>query len=378
MARIRTIEQFVDAYSEGLGRPMLPRTDWREVSTEWLGRYAEGAGDYNPLFRDPGYAAAGPNRSLVAPPGFVFSVDFGANASIWGHIPEADVDMHDLTILYLGNDIEWLRPIYSGDRIRSIETPVSVEPSPMRQMPDAVVCTGRTEYWNSRGELVARLSNRMLRFANQEQPVEHADVDLDKPAVAPDPLVWNRKRRGQEARFWNDVTVGEEIDTLPKGTFTTTELYMFALMVLGGSRSRSVSDGTIDMGAGGRADPEYARKSRAQAGSFDFGPQRSTWLLQAATDWAGDASRIVRASTMLRRPNIVGDTNAVSGRVARTYLGDGGEGLVDLVVENRNHTGALTASGVVTVELPLAGAVGSVPDIVWSSELRPVSDGPYG
>ncbi|MEV3964207.1 MaoC family dehydratase N-terminal domain-containing protein [Nocardia sp. NPDC050193] len=372
MARITTLEEFEAAYTEGLGRPMAPQRPWRTVSEEWLARYAEGAGDYNPLYKDAEYAEQGPYHSLIAPPGFVFSIDFGANASIWGHIPEADVSMRDLTILYLGATIEWYRPVWLGDRVRSIQTPTGIRRTTMRQAGEALICTGTTEYWNSRGEPVAKVVNEMLRFANPGTGVESAPVDGDKPRVAPDPLVWQRRRRGAQPRFGDTVTAGEPIPELPKGTYTTTELYLFSHAALAAHRSPQVDEGTIDMGAGGRADPEYARAARAQAASFDYGPQRICWLTQAVTDWMGDDATLVRLEARLRRPNLVGDTNTVRGSVLRVDETDG-DSLAELAVENVNHAGIVTASGTATVKLPGRGAV-SVPELLFS----PTADVPAG
>lgn len=357
MGKITTLDEFEEAYRAGLGKPMPPRRPWRTVTAEWLARYADGAGDYNPLYKDQAYAETGPHHDLVAPPGFLFSIDFGANASIWGHIPEVDVSMHDLTILYIGATAEWFRPIWLGDRVRSIETPTAIRRTTMRQLGEALICTGTTEYWNSRGELVARLTNQMLRFANPGAGVESSESAAgEAPRIAPDPLVWQRSRRGSEPRYWDTVSVGDTIPDLPKGTFTTTELYLFAHGALSTRRSRQVDEGTIDMGAGGRADPAYARQARAQSTSFDFGPQRICWLTQAVTDWMGDDATLLRIEARLHRPNLMGDANTVRGEVVRTHQDGADAKCVDVAVENVNHAGVVTASGVATVTLPARGS----------------------
>jgi acyl dehydratase len=358
MPKITTLDEFETAYKARLGEPIPPTRPWRTITEEWLGRYAEGAGDYNPLYKDRAYAEEGRYHSLVAPPGFVFSIAFGANASIWGHIPEADVSMDDLTVLYLGATMEWYRPIWLGDRVRGFETPSNIRRTTMGQIGEALICTGTTEYWNSRGELVAKLNNEMLRFPNPGAGVESSPApDVSAPRIAPDPLVWERTRRGEVPRYWDTVSQGDPIPDLPKGTYTTTELYLFAHGALSMHRSKQVADGTIDMGAGGRADPEYARKSRAQASTFDYGPQRICWLMQAVTDWMGDHATLVRIKARLRRPNLIGDGNTVRGRVIGTYQGDSDELFAEVEVEDVNHAGVVTASGVATVKLPARGSI---------------------
>ncbi|MGW9131829.1 FAS1-like dehydratase domain-containing protein [Streptomyces sp. NPDC055681] len=154
----------------------------RPVTEEWLERFAVGAGDFNPLYKDPGYAASGRYRDLVASPRFLFSVNFDANASIWGHIPEAEVSMDDLTILYLGASIEWHRPpVWVGDRVRGIQTLTGVRRTSLRQISEALICTGTTEYVNSRGESAATVRSDMLRFPNPGRGVEASDQRAVRP-----------------------------------------------------------------------------------------------------------------------------------------------------------------------------------------------------
>lgn len=349
MSRITTLEEFEKRYTEGLGQPIVLR-EWREVTEEWLERHAQGAGDYNPLHRDREHAATSRFHHLVAAPSFLFSVDFGANASIWGHIPEEDVSMEDLSILYLGADITWHRPIHLGDRVRSVQTPESITRGTSRQLGETLTCSARTDYYDHRGELVASLTNHMLRFVNPGAGVENSRT-APETRVAPDPLVWERTRRGAEPLTVEQVRVGDPLPDLPKGTYTTTELYLFSHGTLTLSRSRAVAEGTIDMGAGGRADPEYARKSRAQATTFDYGPQRIAWLCQIVGDWMGDDGDLLSLKAQLRRPNLVGDTNTLSGTVTAVRET---EREVDVRVAVVNQDGMETALAIATVRLPSA------------------------
>ncbi|MET7896546.1 FAS1-like dehydratase domain-containing protein [Streptomyces mirabilis] len=350
MQRITTLNEFEKAYREGLDVPLHPRP-WREATTEWLRRHSEGSGDHNPLYRDHSYAADARFHSLTGSPSFLFSIDFGATASIWGHIPHSAVAMNDLSILYLGADIEWFRPVWVSDRVRSIETPVGIRRREMPQLGDALVCSGRTEYYNHRSELVGRITNHMLRFVNPKAGVSASPARRDGQ-VAPDPLVWQRTRRGGEPLHWEDVHEGDALPHLPKGTYTTTELYLFSYGTLTIARAAQVDEGTIDMGAGGRADPEYARRSRAQATTFDYGPQRITWLSQLVTDWMGDWGDLLTLSAQLRRPNLIGDTNTIVGSVERVYR-EADEGRVDVRVAVVNQDDVETAVAEATVRLPV-------------------------
>lgn len=350
---ITTLDEFADEYRKGLGKPLRAKP-WRTVSAEWLQRFTDGTGDYNPLWRDPQYAATARYHDLVAPPSFIFGINFGANASMWGHLEPARIPMNSLTILYGGATVRWLRPIWVGDRVRAIETPVDIQRRSFRQIPDAVVCIGRTDYYNHRAELVATMDNRMLRFPNQGGGVE-SSVDGQQGQVAPDPLVWARTRRGSEPLYADGVAAGQELPQLDKGTYTRSELYLFTYGSLNTKRARAVESGTVDVGAGGRADPEYAKRSRAQSGSFDYGPQRIAWLTQLITDWSGDYGDLRSIDARLLRPNLVGDTNRVTGSVVGTSIGADGEHLAEVEVQVINQNDVVTAAGTAQVELPVRG-----------------------
>ena len=372
MSRITTTDQFEAAYREGIGRP-LPLKPWRTVTAETLWRFGEGIGDHNPLYCDEAYAREARFGDLVASPTYLYSLDVSVVGAIYGHIPVADLSTKDLTLLYLGADIEWHRPIWVGDRVRTVETPVDCQRMSTPQVPDGLKVTSSTEYWNSRGELIATLTTHMLRFPNSGKAVAPSAGE-EPVGLAPDPLVWSRERRGGRARLWSDVTVGDVMEDLPKGTYTMTELYLFSYVAQNTQRTRTATPGVLDTGAAGRADAKYAREHRAQASNFDWGPQRVCWAGQIVTDWMGDWGRLHKLSTKIRRPNLVGDVNTLRGRVVDTSV-EQDRHLVTLEVEVVNHTGAVTATGTALVELPATEP--SVPQWRGEAGIRTTSAGGY-
>ena len=50
-ATITTLDEFEREFRDGLGVPLTPRA-WRTVTPEWVQRFSDGVGDYNPLYRD--------------------------------------------------------------------------------------------------------------------------------------------------------------------------------------------------------------------------------------------------------------------------------------------------------------------------------------
>ena len=93
---------------------------------------------------------------------------------------------------------------------------------------------------------MARLTNQMLRYRSRSRYRRRVlpPSQAAGPQVAPDPLVWNRTRRGSEPRYWDTVSSGDAIPDLPKGTYTTTELYLFSHGALSTRRARYVDEGT--------------------------------------------------------------------------------------------------------------------------------------
>ena len=198
----------------------------------------------------------------------------------------------------------------------------------------------------------------MARYQNTGRAMEYdREPKAEVQPEAPDPLVWERQRRGVETRYWEDVREDEEVPTLKKGTYTVTELFLFTHGVIGTTRSPRAAleaEGSIDLGAGGRFDAEHAWKRRNMPGQFDFGPQRVCWLGQIVTDWMGDGGTLKKLNASIRHPNVVGDTNTVYGKVVKKYIEDG-EHLVDVEMRNENQSGLATALGTAKVSLPSTG-----------------------
>jgi hypothetical protein len=96
---------------------------------------------------------------------------------------------------------------------------------------------------------------------------------------------------------------------------------------------------------------ESVAKEVGVPGTYDYGPQRSSWMCSLVTNWMGDAGVIKRVRTEMRRFNIMGDTTFCKGKVLRKYVKDN-TGLVDIELAAENQRGELTTPGIATVALP--------------------------
>jgi len=362
---ITSLEEFEEAYRKGIGE-VLPHHPMKEANLDNIRRFGDGVGDYNPIWRDEGYAAKSRYGMVTAPPTFFYGVSLGVVAGETGAIDRARVSTTYLPVNYAGADIEFHRPVWLGDRITAEEQVGPTVRKESKRIGPIAFNTGLVTYTNQRKEVVVTVRTLMARYANTGATMEYdrapkdgedAQVADASPVVAADPLVWERTRRGAEIRYWEDAAEGEEIPALEKGTYSVTELFLFTHGVIGTGRTPRAyleAEGSADLGGGGRFDEEHARKRRNMPGQFDFGPQRVCWLSQIVTDWMGDEGTIRKLNASVRHPNIVGDTNTVYAEVTKKYV-ENGEHLVEVYAQNRNQSGLTTAFGTATVELPTKG-----------------------
>jgi acyl dehydratase len=354
--QITTLDDLETEYRKGIGKVLPSRGSGKEASLDNIRRFGDGVGDYNPLWRDKEYADKSRFGMITAPPAFVYGASLGIYAAMFGNIHPGRIPTSRFPLNYSGGEIEFLRPIWLEDRISVQEQVGEVIRKESKRLGPFLFFTGLVTYYNQRKELVATKKTLMARYENLGD--REISYDREKKAEvteeAPDPLVWERQRRGAETRYWEDVREGEEIPLLKKGTYTVTELFLFSHGVVGTSRSTRAaleSEDSKDLGAGGRFDEEHARRRRNMPGQFDWGPQRVCWLTQIVTDWMGDEGTLKKIHSRVRHPNVVGDTNTVYGNVVKTYK-QNGENLVDLEVRNENQSGLATSTGLVTVALP--------------------------
>ncbi|MDA1301813.1 MAG: MaoC family dehydratase N-terminal domain-containing protein [Proteobacteria bacterium] len=360
---IKTIEEFEQEYKKTIGDTLAYRPK-KEANLDNIRRYGDGAGDYNPLYRDPDYAAKSRFGMITAPPTFLYAVTLGVVAGETGNIERRRVSTTYLPVNYAGAEIDFIRPIWVGDTITAREVVGETNRKESKRIGKIAFNTGHVTFTNQRQEVVATIKTLMARYQNTGHTMEYDRTaktgDDGAPTVVAepaDPLVWERERRGAEPRFWEDVNEGDEMPPLKKGTYSVTELFLFTHGVLGTGRSSRAAleaEGSADLGGGGRFDEEHAKKRRNMPGQFDFGPQRVCWLSQMVTDWMGDDGMLRKLHASVRHPNIVGDTNTVYGEVTRKYV-EGSEHLVEVQVQNCNQSGLATAFATAVVSLPSRG-----------------------
>ena len=354
---IKTIDEFEAEYRKGIGA-VLPHHPTKQASLDNIRNFCEGIGDYNPLWRDEEHARISRFGMIIAPPSFLYSVALGVTAGETGNIDRARVSTQYLPVNYAGVEIDFVRPVWLGDRITVTEKVGETIRKTSGRIGAINFNTGLVAYTNQRHETVATFRTLMARYENTGGTLQYdrkpKGDDAETVHEAADPLVWERERRGAETRYWEDVAEGDEMPALKKGTYSVSELFLFTHGVLGlrrSTRDRLEAEGSGELGGGGRFDLEHAQKRRNMPGQFDFGPQRVCWLCQIVTDWMGDDGALKKLNASVRHPNIVGDTNTLTGSVVKKSIVDG-EHLVEVQMQNSNQSGLTTAFGTAVVALP--------------------------
>jgi acyl dehydratase len=132
--------------------------------------------------------------------------------------------------------------------------------------------------------------------------------------------------------YWEDVAVGDEV----KGFALALTMTRMVLQVSGTQDYYPIHH-----------DRDFARAGGHEDIFLSTGFIRGA-LCRVLTDWIGRAGAVKRLAFQMRRPNFLGETIQVRGRV--TGKGDGGR--VDLEVWIESDRGGVTVPATATVVLP--------------------------
>ncbi len=184
------------------------------ASKKAIRAFANGLGDINPLWRDEDYARNSRYGTIVAPPSWTYSL-FGAGI------------MHGLPgvhSFHAGDDWEFYKPILLGD----VTTPEAIargyEELPSRFAARMLKQYQERQYYNQRGELVAKALRWNMRTERQSarEKGKYSNIQLPHPWTESElknveDEVLAEVIRGSEVRCWEDVNVGDELPQLVKG-----------------------------------------------------------------------------------------------------------------------------------------------------------------
>jgi hypothetical protein len=173
-------------------------------------------------------------------------------------------------------------------------------------------------------------------------------------------------RRGGRQRSWESVAVGDLLGPVSQ-PLTLDRIFAWytgaqGALHYGGAHGDAVryrrrhddyainaETGAKDSAARGHFSSKEG-KDVGMGGAYDVGLHRIAWVIALLTDWMGDDAHLAEADVDVLRPNIVGDTTYLSGRVTNRWVDE--HCFVAIEVEGRNQADIVTTRGTAIVALP--------------------------
>jgi len=379
--RTRTIErefpkitqQGLDDLRKRIGQKIgVTQEPWcHEATRDNIRHYAHGIGDDNPLWCDPDYAAKTRFGGIVALPSFLFATDRIVSGYVGG--------LPGVHAMWSGADWNWHQPIHRNDEITTEAYLKELIEHETRFAGRAVQQIYHVDFFNQHGDKVADADSwcfRTERDHAREKGTKYKEVRAREPRRYSDDelarvydLYAREEIRGARTRYWEDVTEGEALPTMPKGPMTVTGFIAYAqgwggLYIRANKIAWKLIQAHPGVGIKNRFgipdvpervhwEEDFALEVGAP-GAYDYGPERCSWLTHHLTNWMGDDGFLRNAKCKIRRHNPEGDLLFIDGKVTRKFV-DGKRHLVEIEQSAKNQDGELSMLGSGVVELPSRG-----------------------
>ena len=341
-----------------------------EATRDNIRHYAHGIGDDNPLWCDPGYAAATQFGDVIAPPSFLFACSRVVSGYVGG--------LPGVHAMWAGADWTWHRAVRRNEEIVTESWLQDLIERDTRFARRAIQQIYHVNFYNRSGDRLAEADSwcfRTERDTARERGTKYADLKSKPPRPYEDAALAefyahyeNESVRGAQPRYVEDVRVGDKLPTMVKGPMTVTGFIAYAqgwggLYIRANKLAWRQVRQHPGLGVPNRLnipdcpervhwEDELATMVGAPA-AYDYGPERCSWMTHHLTNWMGDAGFLTRSQTRVRRHNPVGDLLFFDGEVTGTRT-DGGHGYVDVSHAARNQDGELSIEGSAVVRLPSA------------------------
>jgi hypothetical protein len=276
---------------------------------------------------------------------------------------------------YSASSREWWAPLYPDKRVWRRNALVGVLDKASEFAERAVHEWTAQVFREHDGPILSGQYRLMIRTERSKarQRKKYDDVAIvpytDDQIADIDAQYQREAARGKEPRWWEGVSVGDEVGPMVKGPLTVTDmvcwhagmgmgLYGVKPLRLAAQNRKRVprffyrDDLNVpDVQQRVHWDPELARRA-GNPTTYDYGRMRETWLIHLCTDWMGDDAWLWKLDCEFRRFNYVGDTQWLGGRVTDRYLAEGDRPAVDLELWATNQRGEVTTPGHATILLP--------------------------
>jgi acyl dehydratase len=361
----------------GIDAPSRAQELFSVATPDAIRNWAWGAGDDNPLYSDERYGPTTRWGSQIAHGTMAGHLKTPMNGD---PVPEEVKRQtkglfRGVHVFVSGGTWEWYRPVYPGDRLYSFSGEESIDVKASEFAGRSVIRVRRDVAINQRGEVVGVY--RILRVLTERKTArergKYADIEPTKYTAADyeriDAIYQDERPRGAEQRYWEDVTVGDQLQPMVKGPLTVTEViafhaggYGFAPYGLRSSRlgfknRRRIgpfyvknAQGIYDVAQRVHWDSQWAA-AIGNPMAYDYGVMRQCWFFHHVSDWCGDDAFIERLVDSIRKFNYIGDTQFLTGEVTGKREEEG-RFLVDLHLRMVSQRDVETAHADATVSLP--------------------------
>jgi len=354
----------------------------RSASAESIRHWVLGNGDDNPLYTDPGYAAATRWGGTVAPPGHEMTMGVDRSPIMDPDFAKATSKaLRGIHLFNSGVDMYYHRPVRPGDELFRSAWVASVEEKASAFANRSVLVTNNQQTWNQNEEVVNSGSNWFIHTERKKASKTEGKYAKDEPARYTDEQLREIEEtydqqylRGADTLYIEDCRVGQALPRMVKGPLTVTDLINYH-MGAGWSpygnyphrlayESRKGSRGFYTRNEFNAWDvlqrihwePKLAQQVGVQS-SYDIGPMRFAMLAHYLTNFAGDDGWVYYMRTEYRTFNYMGDTTWLSGEITGVRTDDVLGPLIEIDVRGVNQRGVenLRGKGIILVASKTAG-----------------------
>lgn len=357
----------------------------QEVTWDGSRHFAYGYGDDNPLWCDPEYAAKTRWGGLIAPPNFMYTM---GEPMVPDHPPEIKALLKGDPMAGLGSyqsqmEFEWWRPLKQADRLWKHTALVGVRVNEKSQFSGRSVAEIHSFiYRNQNNELHAMRRGTWVRAERHASAARKKEVQLPEPYTDEqlreiDACYEAETIRGAEPRYFEDVNVGDPLQTIVRGPMRTSDLIIWhmgwgmQLTPPGAFRLsyklRKKIPGMFTPNVMNVPDTvqrlHWEKEWANQLGipvSYDYGGLRETFLTNIITNWMGDEAWLWKMTCQHRKFVYTNDTYWIKGEVVDKAQVDG-RNEVHVNVRVENQWGVTVTPGSAVILLPTRSAPVTLP-----------------
>ena len=342
-----------------------------EATRDNIRHYAHGIGDDNPLWCDPEYAANTTHGGIIALPSFLYSTSRIVSGYVGG--------LPGVHAMWSGSNWVWHQHAKRNDVISTEAYLKDLVEHDTRFAGKAIQQTYHVDFFNQTGDKLAEADTwcfRTERDHAREKGTKYTEVQekgvvpyTDEQLQDAYKLYATEEIRGANTRYWEDVQEGDQLPILFKGPMTVTGFIAYAqgwggLYIRANKLAWQLIDAHPGVGIKNRFgvpdvpervhwEEEFALEVGAP-GAYDYGPERSSWLMHQLTNWMGDEGFLRQADCKIRRHNPAGDMLFIRAKVTKKYK-EGNRYLIALTQEAQNQNNELSILGSAIVQLPSRG-----------------------